>query len=186
MNTKPRSKKWGPCSGMTMLELLIVTAITVVFSLFVSSLFILSRNAWEIGNASLLTRDQAKRAIDFMMKELRESSLSSPISVQIPASPANTQICFAIPNQVSASQIDSWTQIIYQYDPNARQLLRQQGGTGCAVTAGAAQTILARNVQSVTFSMSSDIVSAAIETRSTSQSGFPTSSTMNSHVVLRN
>jgi type II secretory pathway pseudopilin PulG len=174
--------------GLTMVEMIVVMTILAIFSIFIVSFVVTSRQAWEVQNSSMAVRFEAKEGMETMVKELRETSLGSPIGITIPASPNNNTICFAIPNQISASKISSWKRVVYAYDSTNKQIIRKENGTDCSISCPSASSCktLARNVESLQFSRSTDLVTVTVATSGTSQSGIGNSSTLNSQIVLRN
>ena len=205
--TKKHKIKLGN-AGLTLVEIMIVAVLLIIFSIFLVSLFIISNHAWQIESSSVAVRQQAQQAMEYMSKELRESSVSTaktipnPYGVTIPAAPNNTSICFGVPTIVSG-EITDWTQIIYEHDSTANEIVRKQGGSGCTATCagGTSCKTLARNIESLLFAKSNnfvdppeecqeppscDVVTATVMSQLSPTGGTPKSTTLSLQITLRN
>lgn len=162
--------------GFTLVELMVVTVLLSVVSLFLVTMTMVSRIAWEMQFSSILMRNEAKKAMETVAKELRQTSLSNPNGVVI--SPDTTGINFAVPNVVSQASIVSWRPVEFSYDAANQQLIRTENGANA--------TTLARQVQSMQFTRINNVVTATIQTGGTTPRGTPISSLQTVQATMRN
>ena len=163
-------------AGFTLIEVVFVSALMAIFSLFIVNLAILSRNAWQIEQSSSSVRNESKRGMEAMLKELRQTSLTNPNGITI--SNGNARISFALPNQVSQAGIQSWRPVEYSYDAAAQELVRTENGANASV--------LARQIQSLQFTRAGNVISTTIVSNGTTANGTSISSTLTSQVRMRN
>ena len=164
-------------SGFSLVELMLVMALMSIFSMFIVNLVMLSRHAYEIQLSSTRVRDEAKRGIEAMLKELRQTSLSNPNGVTIAG--GNAQINFAVPNQVTQAGIQSWRPVEFSYDAANQQIVRTEGGAN--------PSVLAKQIQSLQFARVNEVVTATVTTQAnTSTDGYVTSARLISQITMRN
>lgn len=168
------NKKTRRNDGFSLIELMLVTVLMSIFSLFIVNLTILSRHAYEIQLSSTHVRDEAKRGIESMLKELRQTSLINGVTIT-----NGDTIDFTIPNQVSPAGIQSWRAIRYAFDAPNQQIVRTEGGANLSV--------LARQIQALQFARANNVVTATVTTAdTTSTDGFATSARLISQITMRN
>ena len=136
-----------------------------------------TQNAWSIENTAVPARAEAKRALESIAKELREGDPSALGGVTIGGSGTSQTITFSVPNQVSQTVILSWRQIQFAHDAAQKQVTRTVSGT---------TTVLGRNVNSLQFSQSNNVVTATIGTTKTTPEGTTLQTTLSSQIRLRN
>ncbi len=172
-----KEKKRKANSGTTLIEVIVVVSILSVFSIFLVSLVITSQNAWLVQNTSVPVRAEAKRTVEAMVKELREGDLTAPGGIVIGGA-NNSQITFSVPNQVSQVGILSWRQIQLSHDTAAQEIVRTENGVN---------TVLGRNVTSLQFLLTNNIITAIVGTQKTMSGGTTNiQSTLTSQIKLRN
>lgn len=162
--------------GFTMVELMCVTGLMSIFSLFIVMMAMVSRTAWEMQISSVVVRSEAKKAMESVTKELHQTSLSNPNGVVV--LPDNTGINFAVPDVVSLDDIVSWRPVEFSYDAANQQLIRTEGGANA--------TTLARRVQAVQFTLANNVVTATIQTGGTTPRGTAISSLQTVQATMRN
>jgi len=163
-------------SGVTLIETIMVVAIMAIFSVFLINFVAASNKATAVQQAAVPSRSEAKQAMEAMMKELREGDPSAAGGVTVNSS----TVVFSIPNQVSQTNgIQSWKQIQYSYDSTNKRINRIEDGT--------TTTVLGRNVESLSFSKSNDVVTATLQTQVTISGSTDTVTTsLTSQARLRN
>ena len=162
--------------GFTLVELMVVTGLLSVISLFLVTMSAVSRTAWEMQLSSVSVRTEAKKAAESIAKELRQTSLTNPNGVVVSAD--NTGINFAIPETVSQYSIASWQPVEFSYDAPNQQIIRTENGANA--------TTLARRVQSVQFTLTNNVVTAIIRTAGTTPRGTPVTSLQTVQATMRN
>src|SRR3989338_3810075 len=91
--------------GFTLIEMITVVALVMIFSIFLVALMQVTETARGIGNASVEVRNDAKLALEKIMRELRETSLSSPLGASgIARSNGNSRISFPVPNVIRSEE----------------------------------------------------------------------------------
>jgi hypothetical protein len=184
-----KKKRCRENSGMSLVESTIVIGTLAIFSIFLVSLTAVSRNAWEMGNASIMARSDAKLGMEAIAKELRAADPDSAIGVTLNPNPAlGNGICFAVPSAVAQGQINVWTRVIFQFDAANNQILRMQGAANCADVCSPANncSAIARNVQSLTFAQAGNAINTTVTTARPTPSGRILLSTLTSSFVMRN
>lgn len=114
--------------GFTLVEAMITV---VFFSLIVGACFLLSKvgnDSWQVNSTRVDLAQNNRRAVDWLMNELRQSSVSTIVDV-----PANgqwyDQITFKIPQGIVNGQVDWSAPITYALGgDNQDQFIRSQGG----------------------------------------------------------
>lgn len=172
-----KRKTWKINSGFTLIEVLIVTAIMSIFSIFLVDLVTTTQKAWSIENTSVPVRGEAKRTLEVIAKELREADPSAPSSVTIGGSGTSQSITFSVPNQVSQSTILSWRQIQFAHDLIQKQVTRTVGGI---------TTIVSRDINSLQFSQSNNVVTVTVGTNKLTAEGIMLQTTIGSQIRMRN
>ena len=147
-----------------MIEMVVVTSLIAIISVFLVNLVVTSQNALLIENTAAPVRAQAKQAMETMEKELREADPSSPTpgGVTIGGSGTSQSITFYIPDDVSKTQIDSWKQITYAHDADEKQIARTESGTS---------TIIGRDISGLQFSTSNNVVTITVTASKTISGG---------------
>lgn len=172
---KKKSQKAN--SGVTLIEVMVVTAILSVFSTFLVSLLMTSQNAWLIENTSVPVRAEAKRTVETIVKELREGDPTAPGGITI-GGPNNSQITFSVPDQVSQTKILSWRQVQFSHNSVTQEVTRTEKGN---------DTVLGRNVTSLQFSLANNVITTTIGAQKTIPGGTATiQSILTSQIKLRN
>ena len=172
-NRKNRSN-----SGVTLIEMIMVTFILAIFSVFLINFVAASNQAMAVQNAGVPARAQAKQTMEAIIKELREGDPSGPDGVTISGSSPSQSITFDIPNEVSSTGIQSWREIGFSHDVAAKEVLRDEDGTS---------TTIGRDVESLTFSSSNNVITATLQTQKTISGGTDTvTATLTSQARLRN
>ena len=174
-------------SGFTLVELMFVTLILAIFSIFLISFSMTSQTALEVGRTAVSTRADAKQAMEAMIKELREASLKNGKTIQL--NPDGTPgICFKIPLTVSQSAPTSWKQIKFTYNSAAKRIDRIEiNSDNCSVACSTGNcATFARNVQSLQFTKTNDVVDVTISANETTAGGRSLVSTLTSQVTVRN
>ena len=174
-----KNRKSRPNSGVTLVEMVMVTFILAIFSIFLVNFVAASNKAMAVQNAGVPARAEAKQTMEAMIKELREGDPSGPDGITISGSSPSQSITFNIPNEVSSSGgIESWREIQFSRDATAKEVLRDEDGT---------TTTIGRNVESLTFSSSNNVITASLQTQKTISGGSDTvTATLTSQARLRN
>ena len=173
-----KSKRNRVC-GLTLIEMIIVTAIIAIFSVFLAQFVAVSNKAMAVQQAAVPARAEAKQTMETMIKDLREGDPSGPDGVTISGTAPTQSIIFNIPDEVSSSGgIQSWREIEFSLDPDTNEVSRAEDGTA---------TVVGRNVQSLTFSSSNNVITANLQTETTIAGGSDTvTATLTSQARLRN
>lgn len=168
-----------PNSGVTLIEATIAVSILAIFSIFLAHFVAASNKAMAVQYAAVPARTEAKQTMESMIKELREGDPSAPGGITIAGTAPSQTITFKIPNQVSTTNgIQSWKQIQFALDTANKQVTRSQDG---------ASTVLGRNAESLTFSLTNNVVTATLQTQATISGGTGTvTANLTSQARLRN
>jgi len=172
-----KRKTWKTNSGFTLIEVIIVTAIMSIFSIFLVDLVMTTQKAWSIENTSVSVRGEAKRTLEVIAKELREGDPSAVGGVTIGGSGTSQTITFSVPNQVSQATILSWRQIQYAHDSVQKQVTRTVSGT---------TTTVGRDINSLQFSQSNNVVTVTVGTNKLTAEGITLQTTISSQIRMRN
>ena len=189
-----KQKTWKTNSGFTLIELIIVTAIMSIFSIFLVNLVMTTQKAWSIENTSVPVRGDAKRTIEVIARELREGDPSAYSGITIGGSGTSQSITFYVPRTVSQSAITSWRKILFSHDSTNKDVSRRMriDNSAFAYTDSCTQhntdscTTVARNVISLQFSQSNNVVTATVGTSKTTTEGIALQTTISSQIRLRN
>jgi prepilin-type N-terminal cleavage/methylation domain-containing protein len=143
-------------SGFTLVEILIVTAISLVVGGMILRIYISSSNIWDENVLQADLQARARNALNFMVNELRNATRTSTQNpspnLSIPSTPNNKSIHFHLPEDKDGNSYitdadgdlewDTNDSIDYQYVPGQKILRRLEKGE---------QVILANNVSDVQF-----------------------------------
>lgn len=169
--------------GMTLLEIIIVVSLFVIIIACVFNVLAKSRTSWNAGASQLNVQYEARRGIDAMVKELRQTGLPSIIDVP-PDGASYNSITFKIPTAISIAGI-TWSDNV-QYSRaglNGKQLIRTQTGN---------QRVLANNISALSFMRSPSEPNAVNISITAQENAFPgftaiqSSTTISSKVKVRN
>lgn len=143
-------------SGLTVVEVLMASAIFVVLAGLVYASYISALDIWETARCKSELQAQAKLALNFMVYELRNATRTSTQNpspnLSIPSTPNNKQVQFHLPEDKDADGLitdangdiewDTNSQIDYQFIPGQHLLRRLEKGQ---------QKTLAEDVSDVQF-----------------------------------
>lgn len=169
-------------TALTLTELMVVLAIFTVITGAIFLTLAAGKTSWYSGNAQIDVQQEARRGIDRMVKELRQSASTTIIGV-----PANGISYNTITFRMSQGWDNVTNTIIWgnqvQYSVgglNNQQLLRTQAG----------QTdVLANNVANIQFrrqALTPNIVEISLQVLKTNLQGRNIGITLNSQAMLRN
>lgn len=178
--------------GLTLIEILVAM---FIFSIVLGALFTVlaaGRVSWNAGASQMDVQQEARKALDMMVKELRQTASAKISNVPADGTTYNT-ITFQTPiititRDLAGKIVDiniNWSNNI-QYSLsglNGRQLLRAQGGI---------QRILANNILSMGFTRNAGtptVLNITATAQKNTFSGFTTiqsNVTLNSKAKLRN
>lgn len=144
-------------SGFTLVEVLVATTILIMVVGIMYGIYSAGQDIWEAARYQADLQAQARRAMDFMVSELRNTTRTSTQNpspnISIPSKPNNKELFFYLPeyDEINARPVLNangnmkWAtnnQIKYQYIPGQRELRRLEKGQ---------HRILARDVSNVEF-----------------------------------
>lgn len=187
-------------NGFSLLEVLISVAIFLIIASAMFALLTSGKKAFDMGAAQIDVEQEARRALDYISKELRQSS-DSKISGVAPGASGNT-IIFEIPYDIGSDGdvIDDatggieWSNdaggigtITYTYVGLDKQIVRTLSVSG-------AQTVLANEISSLSFTrpLAADTVAINVIAEKYPFKGFTGPSdekvtvNLNTQVTLRN
>ena len=169
--------------GFTLIEIMVVAFLfSIIFAAIFSALGI-GRNSLSVGESQIGTQQACRNGLDAMMKELRQTSVST-----IPDVPANgvncSSITFQTPTAVAATGITWSSNIQYALGGlNGAQLIRTQSGN---------QKVLANNIAAVSFNrlaVNPNVLNISVTAQKNTFPGFTarqSNATLTSQVKLRN
>lgn len=158
-----------PLKGFSLVELLTVIIIFALLLVAIFAVLAAGRRSWQIGSAQIQVQQEARRAMDSMIQELRGASAIDPSTFVNGVS--NDVIRFTAGGQNLEFSLN-----VLGF--NAGQLIRTEGAT---------TTVLANNIQNIQFNLSGgNVVYITLTTQGTSIFGHPVQAAFNSQVVLRN
>ena len=173
--------------GLTLIEMMIVTALLSIFSIFIVNLIVVTQKAWTIEHTAVPIRNEAKRSLEVMAKELREGDPSAPGGVAIGGTGNSQNITFSVPNQVSQTSILSWRQVQFTHQTDSAQCSNNTQITPCVTrTTNGTTAIIGRNINSLQFTQANNIVTATVGTSKATPEGATLQTTLSSQVRLRN
>jgi len=181
-------------AGMSLLEMIVVSAILSTFSLFIGSLIMVTQDAVAIQSTGTPVRTEAKQTMEYIAKELREADLSAATRLLLPPNgidiDPNNQITFYKPDQIDDAGIQSRRCVQFYLNTGGITTEEQQrvyriesSNQNCAGT----PELIGRNVSSLQFAFNNGVVTTNITTTKTSQETAATmQSTLTSQFKLRN
>ncbi|MFC1698530.1 PilW family protein [Candidatus Omnitrophota bacterium] len=156
-------------SGFTLVELMGTILIFTIILLGTITIFTIGKNSWQIGAAQLDVQQEARRAMESMVRELRQSNGIDGATFVNGVS--NNLIRFTL----GALNIEFR---LNQAGFNPDQLIRSQGG---------ANTVLANSIQSVQFDLlGGNVVYITLTAQKRSRLGHLVDAVVVSQVALRN
>ena len=167
-------------AGFTLMEMMVSMSLLSIFSIFMVNLVMVTQQAWTIEYTAAPVRTEAKKTLEVIAKELREADPSAAGGVVIGTNGGNSSsqsITFSVPNQVSQTSIQSWRVIQFNHDTTQNLVNRVAGGT---------TTVVGRNINSLQFSVASNVVTTTIGASKATPDGRTLQATLSSQVRLRN
>ena len=169
--------------GFTLVELMIVM---LIFSIILGAMFAvmnMGKASWHSGDTQIQVQQEARKGMDRIVKELRQTGTSTIIGVPPDGNLYNT-ITFRIPDEdgIDANGNIEWgNQIAYSLGGlNGQQLLR---------TEGEGLEVLANRVVNLQFrrqATTPNIVEITLQSQKTTIPGHLISATLNSQIRVRN
>ena len=162
---KPKKEKNN--LGFTLIEMMMAASLLSIFSIFLVSLVLVTQRALLINNTAVPVRFEAKQVLESMLKEIRAADpYPSPNPAATITGTGNSQaITFRIPNQVTSSGPISWRQIQFSHNAGAQEVIR---------TENAVNTVIGRNVTSLTFALANNSIASTVGTQRTMAGGTTT------------
>jgi prepilin-type N-terminal cleavage/methylation domain-containing protein len=152
-------------AGFTLIELMVVMLIFSIISAAIFAVLAMGRQSWQIGTTRVEVQQEARKAMDSMLRDLRGASSIDPGTFV--AGVSDDIIRFTLQG----------TQIEFALNP-AGQLQRIESGV---------TTILANHVNAIQFELfGNNVVYLTLTTRKNTILGHSVEMSLNSQVVLRN
>ncbi|MCU0652551.1 MAG: type II secretion system GspH family protein [Candidatus Omnitrophica bacterium] len=162
--------------GFTLIELLVVV---LIFGVLFSAILVVltsSNNSWRAGRGKIVEQQEARRAMDEMIRLLRQTNSNWIIggsSYSLAISDSNKRIDFYNPVFSSGGAISTFNKITFKLDPvNPRRLLKKEGTANSVV--------IGSEVEDINFSVSNGLVTIQLITKK--ENNF----SLTSQVALRN
>jgi prepilin-type N-terminal cleavage/methylation domain-containing protein len=177
---KSAKRKKGQ-AGLTLLEMMVVSSLISIFSIFMVNVLMITQNALALQKRGTPVRTEAKQAMEYMAKELREADLTAPGGIDVIP---NTQITFKKPKQVTTWGISSWRCV--QFDKVGTDIYRYESEDESCVDSN--PDLIGRNVSSLQFNqITNNIIGVTVGTSLTDTNiAAPMQSTLTSQIKLRN
>ncbi len=171
-------KKIYSVCGVTLVETMIAT---LIFTMIVGALYVVlnaGQASWETNKTKIELQQEARKAMDWMINDLRQSGNSS--IVDVPATGAwFNQITFKTPSGVTSGSI-SWNLATIRFAKSGTQLQRTDtNGT----------KVIAQDIQTIQFrrlSTAANILEVAITTQKTTAKGLVVQYPFNFSIQIRN
>jgi prepilin-type N-terminal cleavage/methylation domain-containing protein len=167
-------------SGMSLVEVMVTV---VIFSFVLGAIYTVLNTgeaAWETNKTRIELQQETRKAMDWMINDLRQAGNSSIVDVPADGLTTHHQITFKTPSTVTNGTIQ-W---------NASSIVFALNGTNLRRTLGAGTPkIIAQNISSVTFrrqATSSNIVEITITSQKTSAKGLVVQYPFSFNVRIRN
>lgn len=178
-------------SAITFVEAIVVTAIFTALFAMILTVLTNSDQLWRLGQDKLTEQQEARKAVDSLVKLLRQSNPSWVIdstSYPVTISEGNSRIDFYQPIFDGSGNITTLKKITFRRNPdNAQQLLKKEGT--------AIEQVMANNISSLNFgggcngcssfncsAVASDCPVVNVEVRTKKKNEF----SLQSQVTLRN
>ena len=181
-------------AAFSLLELLVAVAIFFIIIGAVFSLLISGKKAFETGSVQVEVEQEARRALDYMTKELRQSSANKIQVLSEGVSPST--IIFEIPYDVDGGGvINAAGGIEWSNDTGGIGTITYSlSGDQIIRTLGSIRSVLANKISKLTFSrlLDADIIDIRLTAEKYALTGFTSSGSpkvtinLNSQVKVRN
>lgn len=162
--------------GFTLIELLVVV---LIFGILFSAIMVVltsSNSSWRTGRSKIIEQQEARRAMDEIVRLLRQSNSNwviGGISYSMAVSDSNKRIDFYVPVFSSGGAISTLKKVTFKLDPaNPRRLLKKEGTAESIVIGG--------ELEDINFSISDGLVLLQLTTKK--ENNF----VLSSRVALRN
>lgn len=165
-------------AGFSLIEVMFSLAILLIVSGGLLSVFAAGDDTWQVNRTRIGLQQEARRAMENMIYDLRHASSSSVVNVLADGTPF-TSITFRKPNNVTNGTLQ-W---------NGVDTVIGLSGTNLQKTEGNTVQVLARDVSAVTFTRTStapDILLVSLTTQRSTNEGLAVDYTLNFDVQLRN
>lgn len=156
-------------AGLSLVELLTVMLIFSLITIALFTVLAVGRRSWQIGTAQIEVQQEARRAMDSMIRELRAASVIDPGTFVNGVSDGVIRFTAAGNTIEFALNVPNFP---------ADQLIRTQGATS---------TVLANDIDDIQFTLiGGNVVYIALTTQGRAVLGHQVQAVLNSQVVLRN
>lgn len=179
--------------GLSLLEILVAVGIFSIIIVAAFGVLISGRRAFETGDVQIEVEQEARRAVDYMSKELRQAS---SVKITAPAEGASgSSVTFEVPYDVDGDGdvINSLGGIEWSNDSGGIGTITYSLASGQALRnlSLGGQTVLANRISALTFNrpLGKDIVEISLTAEKYALKGFtsPTITiSLNAQVKLRN
>ena len=126
-------------SGFTLIEILVASALFLIIIGAITAVLRVAEMSWNSGMGSVHAQQQARQAMDGMLKEIRQSK-SMDLNVTAPGD----IITFNVPIDITTSPITYSADITYYLNNTANQIIREN-------PPGTNSKVLANNVTQLNF-----------------------------------
>lgn len=127
-NKLPLARKWPVKSSVTLIELMIVTAIVSGLFAILFTTFNITNTSKNIGLEKIELQEQARRLIFYLNKDLHQTSLQEIKANNPSSSHLKFRLCTGYD---TVNQVVTWTTdyVEYTYNSTAQTVTRQQGAS---------------------------------------------------------
>ena len=160
-------------SGVSSVEILMSVAILSLISIVILSTFFVTQLVWTDSLINLKLQEDIKKPMYAIIKELKEADPNSPTGISI--TNGGQSITFAVPATTSSTAITSWTQVTFSFDSANGQITRTSFTS----------TVIGRQIASLTFSQSNNIISVSITATGTTVKGKVMTTSLSSQAAMR-
>jgi prepilin-type N-terminal cleavage/methylation domain-containing protein len=107
--------------GFTIFELMVVMSLVALISVFLVALLNLSNDAWRMGTTSSTVQQETKRALEQMIREIREADPQAINGITVGP---DTQITFRVPQSLGRYGPYLHNEIKYSWNAATKQIER--------------------------------------------------------------
>ncbi len=151
MNKKDVHIRTGFLTGFTLVEILLVGAITVVLVGILTATLLQLRSVFQSGDILISLQADGRQAIGSLTSDLRRTAFNQMMITQNSPSPGTDIIVFRIPADSDGDDLPDLISDVLQWDPTDITISLDTTNSRLIKTFGSATSVLANNVKRINF-----------------------------------
>ncbi|MEW6008655.1 MAG: hypothetical protein AB1629_03370 [Candidatus Omnitrophota bacterium] len=193
MNEKQIYIRTGFLNGFTLIEILLVGAITIVLLGILAATLLQLRSTFQSGDILICLQSDARQAIASLSSDLKKTAFSQMLITQNSPSAGTDMIVFRLPADSDGDGLPDLVADVLQWDPTDITISLELANSQLIKTYGSTISVLANNVKRINFldhalepSLNIDELKVVLELEKTNKEGRVYNYTSTAIIDMRN